>query len=102
MKDHSLAFTTVASMSILSKSMCSESNSSWVNPLSDKSLKSRGRSPRALNELLVADWAGVDLEDPPGENRDEKAISARRNCVGASTLANRGYIRWPGVWGALV
>jgi hypothetical protein len=56
------AFATVESMSILSKSMCSESSSSWVNPVSEKSLKSSGRSPRALNELRVADWAGVNLE----------------------------------------
>jgi hypothetical protein len=94
-------FATVASMSILSKSKCSESSSSWVNPVSEKSLKSRGRPPRAPNELLVADWAGVDLEDPQGANIDEKAISARGNCVGASTLASRGYRRGRGYGGVL-
>jgi hypothetical protein len=55
-----------------------------------------------LKELFVVDWVGVDLEDPPGENLAEKAISAGGKCVGMSTLANRGYIRWPGLWGALV
>jgi hypothetical protein len=98
----SSAFTTLASMSILSKSIFPDSISSWVNPVSEKSLKSRGRSLRALKELFVADWVGVDLEDPPGENLAEKAISAGGSCVGASTLANRGYIRWSVVWGALV
>jgi hypothetical protein len=65
-------------------------------------LKSRGRSLRALKELFVADWVGADLEDPPGENLAGKAISAGGSCVGASTLANQGYMRWPGGWGALV
>jgi hypothetical protein len=47
------------------------------------------------------DWVGVDLEDSPGENLAEKAISAGGNYVGASTLAARGYIKWPELWGAL-
>jgi hypothetical protein len=81
----------------INKSTFSDSISSWVNPVSEESLKSRDRPLRALKELFVADWVGVDLEDPPGENLAEKAISAGGNCVGASTLANRGYIRWPGL-----
>jgi hypothetical protein len=98
----SSAFTTVALMSILSKSIFSDSISSWVNPVSEKSLKSSGKSLRALKELFVADWVRVDSDDPPGENLAEKAISAEGSCVGASTLVNWGYIRWPGLWGALV
>jgi hypothetical protein len=37
------------------------------------------------------------LEDHPGQNLAEKSISAGGSCVGVSTLANRGYIRWPGL-----
>jgi hypothetical protein len=33
-------------------------------------------SPKALNELLVVDSVGVDFEDSPDENLDEKSISA--------------------------
>jgi hypothetical protein len=47
----------------------------------------------------VADWVGVDLEDPPGENLAEKAISAGGNYVGASTLAKPGLYKVAGVMG---
>jgi hypothetical protein len=39
----------------------------------------------------MAYWVGVDLEDPPGENLAEKAISAGGSCVGGEGGRNSSH-----------
>jgi hypothetical protein len=86
-------------MSVLSKSIL-RFHFFLGQPRIREVIETRGKSPSALKELFVADW-GVDLEHPSDGSLAEKAIPGG-NCVGASTLAGRGYLRWPGLWGALV